>query len=168
MSGDGDFKIGRRGAACSSCSVALVPGATVSSALFKETAPDGGSFVRRDFCATCFGDDGRRGTPFSWWTAVLPPAVEKKAVFDLGVAREFLLRLLREDAPERASLRYLLVLLLMRKKAVKVTDQFVREGTERMVLSVPPDEQSFEVPCLPIDEAEAAKLREDLGRLFAL
>lgn len=168
MSGEGDFRIGRRSAACSACSVALVPGATVSSALFKETAPAGETFVRRDFCASCFGDAARRGEPFSWWTAVLPPAAEKKAVFDLGVAREFLLRLLREDEPERASLRYLLVLLLMRKKAVKVTDQFTRDGAEAMVLSVPPDEQVFEVPCLPIDEAEAAKLREDLGRLFAL
>jgi hypothetical protein len=84
------------------------------------------------------------------------------------VAKEFLLRLLREDAPERASLRHLLVLLLLRKKAVKVVDQFVRDGTDVMVLGVPPDEQVFEVPCLDIDEAEAEKLREELGRLFAL
>jgi hypothetical protein len=98
----------------------------------------------------------------------VPTPEVKKAVFDTGVAKEFLVRLLREDAPERASLRYLLVLLLLRKKIVKVTDQFVKDEVEVMVLVVPPDEAVFEVPCLEIDEAEATKLRDELGRLFAL
>lgn len=168
MTGGDDFKIGRRGGVCGSCGAALAPGAPASSALYRHPAGGETAFSRKDFCAACFDDAARRGEPFSWWTAVVPAPQEKKAVFDVGVARDFLLRLLREDAPERASLRYLLALLLMRKKAVKVGDQFVKDGIDVMVLSVPPDESVFEVPCLEIDEAEATKLRDELGRLFAL
>jgi hypothetical protein len=168
VTGEGDFKIGRRGGVCGSCGGALVPGASASSALYREPAGGAAAFSRKDFCAACFDDASRRGDPFSWWTAVVPAPEVKKAVFDVGVAREFLLRLLKEDAPERASLRYLLALLLMRKKAVKVGDQFVKDGVDVMVLSVPPDDTVFEVPCLEIDEAEAGKLRDEIGRLFAL
>lgn len=168
MTADGDYKIGRRGGACGGCAAALAPGAPASSALYRDPAGGETAFVRKDFCAACFEDPARRGEPFSWWTALVPQPEEKKAVFDVGVAREFLLRLLKEDAPERASLRYLLALLLMRKKAVKVGDQFVKDGVEVMVLSVPPDESVFEVACMEIDEAEATKLRDELGRLFAL
>jgi hypothetical protein len=169
VSGGDDFKIGKRGGVCGACGAALAPGSRASSALYRAEPGGEASFVRRDFCGACFDDPARRGGPFSWWTAEVPQPVEaKKAVFDVGVAREFLVRLLKEDAAERASLRYLLALLLMRKKAVKVSDQFLKDGVEVMVLSVPPDETVFEVPCLEIDEAEAAKLRDELGRLFAL
>lgn len=168
MTGDTDFRIGRRGGVCAVCAKALVPGAPASSALYAAPSAGESGFERRDFCAACFEDPAKRGEPFSWWTAVVPAPEVKKAVFDTGVAKEFLARLLREDAPERASLRYLLVLLLLRKKIVKVGDQFVREGREVMVVSVPPEETVYEVPCLEIDEAEATKLRDELGRLFAL
>ena len=166
MTGGSDFHIGRRGAVCAACAAALAPGVRVSSAIFRAEGEH--PFARRDYCAACFADAAKHVQAFSWWTAVIPAPEVRKAVFDTGVAKEFLLRLLKEDAPERASLRYLLTLLLLRKKHVKVTDQFQRDGADVMVLAVPPDESVFEVPCLEIDEAEAAKLRDELGRLFAL
>jgi hypothetical protein len=165
---DEGFKIGHRGGSCGACGAALTAGVAATSALYRAPAGGENAFERKDFCAPCFDDAAKRGEPFSWWTAVVPAPAEKKAVFDVGVAKEFLLRLLREDAAERASLRYLLALLLMRKKAVKVSDQFVKDGVDVMVLCVPPDESVFEVACLEIDEAESEKLRDELGRLFAL
>lgn len=167
MTGEGEFRIGRRGGGCSVCARPLAPGERASSALYCAGAGET-SFERRDYCAACFEDPSKRGEPFSWWTAVVPQPEEKKALFDTGIARDFLLRLLRENAPERASLRYLLTLLLMRKRLVKVTEQFVRDGVEVMVASVPPDEAAYEVACLELDEAETTKLRDELGRLFAL
>lgn len=167
MTVEGDFRIGRRGGGCSACTRALGAGERASSALYRTSGGET-SFERRDFCAACFEEPAKRGEPFSWWTAVVPEVQEKKALFDTGVAKEFLLRLFQENAPERASLRYLLTLLLMRKKLVKVNDQFVRDGVEVMIAVVPPDETAYEVPCLELDEAETTKLREELGRLFAL
>ena len=146
----------------------------VVSALFETSlgtaaaSEDAADFARRDFCSICFEGDADTGEPFSWWRAEVPAPEEKKAAFDLNVAREFLVRLLREDAPERASLRYLLTLLLLRKRIVRVEDQFHDERGEVMTVRIPPDEALHEVPCPEIDEAEAEALRHQIGRLFDL
>ncbi|MCG3134778.1 MAG: hypothetical protein HMLKMBBP_02145 [Planctomycetes bacterium] len=164
MSRDDDYKFGKRGGACSGCGGALRQGAEAVSALYL----DGASFSRRDFCGPCFQDAARRGSPFSWWSAVVPVPEQRKAVFDLGMAREFLLRLLRDDDPARASLRYLLVLMLMRKRVVVVVGQEERLGAEVMTVRLPPDETLHEVAAVEIDEEESLRLRDEIGRLFDL
>ena len=99
----------------------------------------------------------------------MPAPEERRAAFDLDMARQFLLRLLAEDAPERASLRYLLVLLLLRKRVVQVEDQFRdAERGERMTFVLPPDDAVHEIACPELDEAETESLREQLGQLFDL
>lgn len=158
------WKFERRGGACSGCETVFAPGSQVTSALY-----DGGEeFRRADWCESCFADAARRGEPYSHWTAEVPEPETRKAVFDLGVARDFLLRLIREDAAERASLRYLLSLLLLRKRAIRVLEQRGEPGAESMVFTIPPDETVHEIACPEIDEAEADALRSELGRLFDL
>ncbi|MCE9636945.1 MAG: hypothetical protein K8T90_14670 [Planctomycetes bacterium] len=136
---------------------------------------DGESFARRDFCDACFQSADRRGVPFSWWSAVVPEPEKKKAVFDLGVAKEFLQRLLREDDRARDSLRYLLTLMLMRKRGVVLVGQNQSApdangvSSEVMVIRVPPDDETvFEVRVAELDEAETERLRDELGKLFQL
>lgn len=166
-----DWKFGRRGVACSSCDAALQPGRESVSAIYA----DGDTFARRDFCDACFQTAERRGTPFSWWSAVVPEPAKKKAVFDLGVAKEFLQRLLRDDDRSRDSLRYLLTLMLMRKRGVVLVGQNQSApdaggaSVEVMVVRVPPDDETvFEVRVVELDEAETERLRDELGRLFQL
>lgn len=160
------WRTGRREACCATCGVAFTPGSSVVSTLVAAESDAQAPFERRDYCTACF--DAAASRPFSWWRAAVPQPDDKKAAFDLGVAREFLLRLLQEDAPERASLRYLLTLLLLRKRIVRVADQFRDERGDVMTVRIPPDDTVHEVPCPDIDEAEAAALREQLGRLFDL
>jgi len=170
------WKTGHRGQGCGACAGEFVPGALVVSALF-EPAPAGGAepdfedappFSRTDFCGDCFDGEADTGAPFSWWRFVVPAPEEKKATFDLGVAREFLQRLLGQDDPERASLRYLLTLLLMRKRVVKVTEQFSDERGDVMSIRFPPADTLHEVVCCELGEDETESLREQLGELFDL
>ena len=162
------WKTGHRGGGCASCAGDFPPGSVVVSCLFETGADDDAPFDRRDYCGTCFDGDADTGAPFSWWRSEVPQPEEKKAVFDLGVAREFLVRLLREDDPARASLRYLLTLLLLRKRVVRVEEQFSDERGEVMAVRLPPDETVHEIVCPEIDEAEAETLRDQIGRLFDL
>ncbi len=142
-----------------------MPGSEVSSAVYE----DDDEFQRRDWCEACFADGSKIGEPFSRWAAEVPEPESKKATFDLGVAREFLQRLLQQDDAERDSLRYLLALLLMRKRVVKVLEQFTDEhGVERMTFTLPPDEAEHLIACPEIDEDESTTLRDQLGRLFDL
>jgi len=170
------WKTGHRGEGCGACQGDFAPGSVVVSALF-EAVPTGGDefddeaappFSRTDFCTTCFEGDADTGTPFSWWRFVVPAPEEKKATFDLGVAREFLQRLLGQNDPDRASLRYLLTLLLMRKRIVKVTEQFSDERGDVMSIRFPPGDDLFEVVCCELSEEETDSLREQLGALFEL
>jgi len=177
------WRTGHRGEGCGACRGEFAPGTSVVSALFEFTPPNGPDgdaddglddlddvppFSRTDFCATCFDGDADTGAPFSWWRFVVPPPEEKKATFDLGVAREFLERLLQQDDPDRASLRYLLTLLLMRKRIVKVTEQFSDERGEVMSIRFPPGDTIHEVLCCELGEEETETLREQLGELFDL
>jgi hypothetical protein len=159
------WRFGRRSGGCTGCGAAFQPGKDAVSAIYAAEA----TFERRDWCGACFQDPARRGTPFSWWSAVVPEPEKKKAVFDLGVAKEFLQRLLREDDPARRSLRYLLTLLLLRKRAVVLVGQEPRDGVDVLAVRVPPDEETVhEIPCVELDEAETERLRDELGRLFQL
>ena len=125
--------------------------------------------VPQSICAACFQDADRRGSPFSWWSGIVPEPEKKKAVFDLAVAKEFLQRLLRENDPARASLRYLLTLLLLRKRVVALVGQEGADDAEVLTIRVPPDEETVhEIPCPELDEAETERLREELGRLFEI
>lgn len=164
MSSSSGWKIEKRATACAGCEASFAPGTAVTSALYEEE----GEFLRRDWCPGCAADEGRTGAPYSFWTAEIPEPEARKAAFDLGVAREFLGRLLQQRDPERDSLRYLLALLLLRKRVVRVLEQFETDAGERMTFTVPPDETVHEIPCPEIDEDEAAALREQLGRLFDL
>lgn len=159
------WQVGSRGASCAGCSAGFTPGADVVSALF-DAAEEG--FTRGDYCDACFASLDVEARPFSWWRAPLPEPESDRAVFDLSVAREFLVRLLREGDPERASLRYLLTLLLLRKRGVKVVEQFSDERGDVMVVTLPPEDATWEVPCPELDEAETETLRDELGRLFDL
>lgn len=158
------WKVGRRAHGCGACEAAFVPGAEVVSVLHEV----GDDFDRRDLCRGCFEKERESRPPYSWWSAPLPEPEQRKAVLDQAVARDFLLRLLRENADERASLRYLLCLMLLRKRGVKLLEQFTDGRGDVMVVSVPPDEAQHEVVCVDIDEAESDSLREQLGRLFDL
>lgn len=164
MTQQDDWRIGRRGGACAGCAKDFLPGTEAVSALYEA----GPTFERRDWCGPCFQDAARRGAPFSWWSATVPEPERKKAVFDLGVAREFLQRLLRDSDPGRASLRWLLTLMLMRKKAVVVEGTEQQGGAEVMTVRIPPSDDVHEVRAVEIDEQETERLREELGRLFQL
>jgi hypothetical protein len=162
------WKTGHRGGGCASCGGAFAPGTIVVSSLYEVPDDDAVPFDRRDHCGTCFDGDADTGSPFSWWRSEVPQPEDKKAAFDLGVAREFLVRLLGESDPERASLRYLLALLLMRKRIVRVVEHFTDERGEMMSVRLPPDEAVHEIACPEIDEDETLALRDQLGKLFDL
>ena len=162
---DDPWKFARRAGACAACGSSLPAGTEAVSAIY---SGDEG-FARRDFCGACFQDAAKRGSPFSWWSAVVPEPEKKKAVFDLGVAKEFFQRLLRDDDPSRASLRYLLALMLMRKRVVVLVGQERSERGEVMTIRIPPDDEPVhEIACVELDEAETERVREELGRLFHL
>lgn len=174
------WRIGGRSRTCAHSEREFRPGDRVVSTLHAVAAEPGEeepdddlgearpAFVRRDVleehAATVEAEDTE--PPFSRWIWEVPEPEPRKPVLDLAAAREFLVRLIREDAPERASLRYLLVLMLLRKRLVKLHGE--GEDGEALVVEVPPDVPPTEIACPELTPEETDSLREELGRLFDL
>jgi hypothetical protein len=172
------FRIGRKGAGCGVCGREFVPGDEFVSAIFEAEEPReaGGeedevrTFERVDACVECFEKVERPA--YSRWLTSLPDDQAKQPLLDLGMARDFLVRLCREENPERQGLVYILTLLLLRKRRVKLVTQRVENDVMVMDLTVKTGEgdeiEEITVPAKELSEEETAEIEAELGRLFGL
>jgi hypothetical protein len=169
-----DFRFARKGAGCGVCKKDFAPGDEFISAIF--LAEDGDlddevqTFQRLDACPACF--EKLEVDAYSRWLTRRPEEGAPKPLLDLGMARDFLVRLCREADPEREGLAYILALLLLRKRRVKLVTQRVEEGVTVMDLTVKTGEgdevEEITMPVRELTEEETAGIEAELGRLFGL
>ncbi len=144
------------------------PDSEVVTALFgddEETGEDrvkGSGFVRKDFLAEEASDELLAGAWCIWRTRTAPAKADGPKRFDLGMAREFLQRLLSEGGEERAAVCLTLALLLARKRRLIITDQ----GVDTLTARWPREKVTFPIPAPQVSEAEAETLQQELMRLF--
>jgi len=108
--------------ACSVCQTAFVPEQRYYSALIQTPAVDGapGGMDRQDFCTACF-EAKRPENIFYFWKAALPLEDGEKPHrprIDIEYVFEFFKRLEGDNGPQRVAFRYILALMLSRKKVV--------------------------------------------------
>jgi hypothetical protein len=119
-----EWKIKSRGHACGATGREFVDGEVFFTALFEDPAGDG--FVRRDYSAAAW-EAGRDGmAPFSYWRSVFeePEADPKPADLTERAGAEALLRrLIDEDDPGTDNARFILAVMLERRKLLRETDQ---------------------------------------------
>lgn len=126
------WEIGRNSAQCGACTAALTPGAVCWAALVeieigtadKATSKGPmGRFARLDFCEACWNNGKRPESPaimFSFWKATVPETETKKKIFvDDGVLMDLFNRLEERTEPLDIQFRFVLALLLMRKRLLK-------------------------------------------------
>jgi hypothetical protein len=173
-----NFRIGRKGVGCAVCEREFAPGDEFVSAIYEaknegdSAAPDDDvrTFTRLDTCPACF--EQVEDPAFSHWLTRRPTDEAKKPLLDLGMARDFLVRLCREQTPERQGLTYILTLLLLRKRRLKLVTQRVEDEVTVMDLTVKTGEadevEEITVPVVELSEEETAEIESELGRLFGL
>ncbi len=164
-----DWKIDRKGTQCGACGKEFAAGETFVSAIWlREPPTDEGAFERKDACPACFEAEERE--PFSRWVTRLPPEKPKGPLLDLGLAREFLLRLVAEADPERRNVTYVLALLLLRKRRLKLLEQRREGDLAIMTLRVTGTDEGkeFEVPAPEPTAEETEEITAELSRLFGL
>ena len=157
-----EWKIGRKSPACGGCGKAFPHEAPFHSAIWLEAE----GFRRRDLCDACFA--AVPGAPYSHWLTVLPKPVAKSRVFDLGLAAEFLRRLTAEGEPAKAPLAYLLALLLVRKRAVRILDLPADARGPRVRVEFHDGHPPIEISAPPLRDDAAPALRSELERLVEL
>ena len=119
-------------------------------------------YERRDYSAEAW--DGAPEGAVGFWKNQMPTADQRKLVLAPG---EVLIGLLRQmaDFPDKAKLRYLLSLMLLRKKIVQPAESETGDA-DSLAVKVPADGSIIEVPTCEIGRSESDKLLEELNDLL--
>lgn len=166
-----EWKIARRERACRGCERPFDDGERHFSALFVEE----GQLVRADFCRGCWdrrgaqGSDGA-GSDLLWWRTRHEVERKRSVALDFEVVESLFWSLEDREEERVLELRYLLGLLLLRKRRLKILGT-LRAG-ERGALADsfrvrrPRSERETLVRLFDLTPERMDALREDLRRIL--
>ncbi|HUU69722.1 MAG TPA: hypothetical protein VM186_09370 [Planctomycetota bacterium] len=161
-----DWNIQKFNAECCSCRKKFTGGDHLYSAIFDR----GQQFERKDYCPPCWENAQAAETPFSLWKTHVPTKEEeRKLLVDDSVLMDFFLRLVDEQgeqAEHKVKFRYILALVLMRKRILRFADILREDGKEYIVLRYPKEKLEFKVLDPGLAEEEADTVKEDLSQIL--
>ena len=147
---------------CAACSRALQTGDLVTT-LFR-LAPEGPE--RRDLCSEC-GQAGENLGDAFFWKHRLSASDVRRPVVDYALLRELFTRMLQRGDEIYRRLSYLVALVLIRKRWLRLHGFEVRAGRrEVMVVSRGAGEPHFDVPAPFLSAEDMVAVREHLARLL--
>lgn len=154
-----NWNIRSRSHVCTHSSAPFADGETFYTALFEDPKTD--ELVRRDFSLTSW--DALRGElqPFSFWKSVYvaPHTDAKPEMVEKENAEALLRRLVEEDAPGTENTRYILAVMLERKRILKQTAKRETEDGEFLIYEQPKTGEVLIIrdPELRLDQVEAVQ-----------
>lgn len=124
-----------------------------------------GGFERRDYCAACTpADDAALA---HWKTRRPAPAARRAPVFDRETVFAFFTRLDDADTPDKLQFRFVLALLLWRKKVLRFTETLSDAEGEVWRFETPTGGQRYDVRRPDLDEGQIERLSAQLEQLLA-
>lgn len=167
------WQIGRRVAACGTCEVEFKDGDALYSLL--KTGEEG--LERADLCVACYSDEAVADALF-WWRTHHQVEEQRGLKLDLEAIEALFVALDQKEvegdvksagSQRLLELRYLLCLILLRKRRLKVT-KVARshngvEG-EFFIVKRPRRDEQLAVAVFDFDGDKIASLRDDLQRIF--
>jgi hypothetical protein len=139
----------------------LRPGDKYYSVLLEE----GGKFVRQDFSSEAW-----QGPPlgsFGFWTGRIPAGQEnQRAPIDEALLLDCLQRLEGDNEPNRVNFRYVVALLLMRRKRLRFEQARTEEDQEILLLRCVRTRNTFRVQNPRLTEEEMAAVQEEVFQVL--
>lgn len=155
------WKIPTASRACAACQAALRTGDLVTTSF--RWLPEGPE--RRDLCEAC-GRAAENLDDAFFWRRRLPASEERRPVVDYALLRELFLRMLQRGDEIYRRLSYLVALVLVRKRYLRLHGFDVRAGREVMVVSRGAGQPAFDVPAPFLSAEDMLAVREHLSRLL--
>jgi hypothetical protein len=125
----------------------------------------GQGLVRRDFCADYW--QSQRPDVFCFWKTKLPQPGQKKAQFiDDDMLMAFFNRLEQETEQEKINFRFVLALILMRKRRLKYDSSDVQGDAEIWRLRITGDKEFVTVVNPHLDEVQIEQLSSQIGEIL--
>ena len=154
-----DWRIHRREERCSRCERPFQEDELIFSLLAVE--PD--RLRREDACTTCFGaTEEPRAENLLFWRTRHTLDRRKRFAVDFEAIEELFLALEGRREGRQPELRYLLSLLLLRKKRLKLVGVRRNAAGETLCLRRPRRQEEFEVQVFELDSA----LKDELAKVF--
>lgn len=146
---------------CAATGRPLAPGEKYYSAL----VDDAGQFVRRDYSADAW--PGAPEQAIALWSGKVPAIHQKRRLtFDDELLMDCFERLADDVDPARIQFRYVLALLLLRRKRLKFDDLQRNAGFDYLKLTCPRTGSSFEVLDPRLSEADIERVQEEVFKLL--
>ena len=146
---------------CYGTSRAIEPGEEYFSALVETDQ----GLERRDFCADYW--DSEKPEVFCYWKTKLPHPDQKKHTFvDDEMLMAFFERLEKETEPEKINFRFVLALVLMRKRRLKYDGSRTEDGKEIWQLRVTGEKEPVEVINPNLGDEQIEQLTSQIGGIL--
>lgn len=160
-----DYNIARPAGTCSRCQRRMEPDEE-----FVATVVDsGGELHREDYCLGCYEASRARpaGETFGMWRTRVPRPQEMKRMFvDDALLMNFFERLGGAKEPAKVQLRFVLTLVLMRKKLLRYEGSRREDGREVWKVTLRGRDRTHEVVDPHMDEEKIAEVSEQLGQIL--
>ena len=156
-----EWRIDRREPGCTGCERAFQEG----EAFFSLLSFEGDRLRREDRCPACFGTP-RPDEPTLFWRTHHRADRRARFAVDFEAIEELFLGLEGRREERLAELRYLLALLLLRKKRLKLVGVRRNAAGETLCLRRPRRQEEFEVQVFELDSERAQILKAELARVF--
>lgn len=120
---------------------------------------------RRDFSAEFW--DQQKPKVYCFWRTKLPLSEQKKKLFiDDDMLMAFFERLAQETEQEKVNFRFVLALVLMRKRLLKYESQQHRDGMEVWRMKVAGTKDFTDVTNPHLDESRIEELSSQMGEIL--
>jgi hypothetical protein len=155
-----DYEVERCTRRCAASGRELQDGEEFYSALLAQR----GQVHRTDYAAEHWS--GPPESALAWWKSRMPTREAKKGQL---APNEVLLHLFAEleHVPEKADMRYVLALLLVRRRVLREEEvQHDETGHERMCVYSPRDENTYQVDVVTPGDERTDEIQAELARLL--
>jgi hypothetical protein len=164
-----DYHVARSTGLCSATGEPLTPGEPCIAALCER--PDDEGFDRKDYSIQAWESGARPDGLFSFWKTIVPePDAKPRLLVDDAVLMDLFERLASDERPQRIAFRFVLGLILMRKKLLKFTGRKTDADPERWLLQTRGPAESnppvFEVVNPQLADEDVRELIDQLSEVL--
>jgi hypothetical protein len=125
----------------------------------------GDKFERRDYSTEYWTDN--KPAVYCYWKSIMPKSEQKKKVFiDDNMLMSFFERLAAETDEEKVNFRFVLMLVLMRKRIVKYDSSKTADGREIWTVKITGRDETAEVINPHLTEDKIEQLSDQLGQIL--
>jgi len=167
-----EYNITRTAGRCAACGREMEPAEEFVATIRQADEDADEEFLREDFCMGCWAgaEPDRAAAPdvFGIWRSRVPAPKEKKKLFvDDELLVSFFERLADSEEPARVQFRFVLALILMRKKLL-VYDRSDRgdDGRDVWTLHFRGEKDAHKVIDPNLDEEKIADVSQQLGQIL--